>query len=100
MADDVPDKKPCQCGCSGWYCWLQSLATPGGNLFVLFVLLAVFVPAMIYLMVWYGPGSPVVITLVTITSGFAAAMTTRMGTDPSKAVHAQTGAAGASADSK
>lgn len=76
---DTPTATPNPCQGNWWQCFLNSLATPGGNLFVLFVLLVLFVPAMVMLMVWYGPGAPVVITMVTITSGFAAAVTTRMG---------------------
>ena len=69
---------PCH---STWQCWLNSLATPGGNLLVLVFLLVLFIPTMIFLMVSFGPGAPVVITLVTITSGFAAALTTLMKPD-------------------
>jgi hypothetical protein len=69
---------PCH---SPWQCWLNSLATPGGNMLVLVFLLILFIPTMIFLMVTFGPGAPVVITLVTITSGFAAALTTLMKPD-------------------
>jgi hypothetical protein len=74
-----PEPHPLDHPCSSrWQCWLNSLATPGGNLFLLCSLLLLFIPTMILLMVAFGPGSPVVITIVTITSGFAGAITTRM----------------------
>jgi hypothetical protein len=79
MADPIPTPpNPCQ---GGWLCFLNSIATPGGNLFLLFALLCLFIPTMILLMIRFGPGAPVVITIVAITSGFAGAITTRMNSE-------------------
>lgn len=85
MADSTP-ANPCQ---GGWLCFLNSIATPGGNLFLLFVLLWLFIPTIILLMIKFGPGAPVVITIVSITSGFAGAITTRMGGDNRAAQHVE-----------
>lgn len=77
MADATPTPpNPCQ---GWWLCFLNGWATPGGNIVLLTILLCLFVPTIIILMVKYGPGAPVVITLVTITGGFASSITTRMG---------------------
>lgn len=77
---------------SKWGNFLNSLATPGGNLFLLFLLVMLFVPTIILLMIKFGPGAPVVITMASITSGFAGALMNgtngnsgngaRRGTDP------------------
>ncbi len=86
MPDQQPAPNTCQNG--WWVCFLNSIATPGGNLILLFVLLLLLIPTMVFLMVKFGPGAPVVITIVTITSGFAAAITTRMGSNDNRGMQA------------
>lgn len=77
ITTQTPPPNPCPC--NGWYCWLQSWASPGGNLVLLTFLTLVLVATMVLLMIKYGPGAPVVITIVSIATGFAGAIMTRMG---------------------
>lgn len=80
MADQVVAvDKPCQCGCGGWHCWLQSWATPGGNIMLLAWLAIFFTITTVVLMVKYGPATPAVMFMVPVAGGFAVAITTRMG---------------------
>jgi hypothetical protein len=46
---------------------------------MLAILTIVLLTAMVLLMIKYGPGAPVVITIVSIASAYAGAITTRMG---------------------
>lgn len=77
ITTQTPPANPCPC--NGWYCWLQSWASPGGNLVLLTLLAIIFVGTMVFLMVRYGPAAPVVITIAALASTFAGAITTRMG---------------------
>lgn len=77
ITTQTPPANPCPC--NSWYCWLQSWASPGGNLVLLSILTVLLLTAMVLLMIKYGPGAPVVITIVSIASAYAGAITTRMG---------------------
>ena len=59
---------------SRWANFLNSLATSGGNLFLLAAFSLVLLFTTIYLMVHFGPGAPAVITVVGSFSAFTGAM--------------------------
>lgn len=78
---------PCQCGCSWFVCWVQTWATPGGNLILLTFLTVFLITVTVYMMHAWGPASPAVMFVVPIAGGFAGAVTTRMGIDMTRNQH-------------
>jgi hypothetical protein len=67
------------CPCTGFYCWLQAWASPGGNIILLAMLTVFLISATVYMMRAWGPAAPAVMFVVPIAGGFAVAVTTRMG---------------------
>ena len=59
---------------SRWSNFLNSLATSGGNLFLLAMFSLILMFTTITLMVKFGPGNPAVITIVGSFSAFTGAM--------------------------
>lgn len=59
---------------SPWTNFLNSLATPGGGQFLMFILVLIFLPVTVFVMVEYGPAAPVVTTITTLLAGFAGAL--------------------------
>lgn len=59
---------------SKWANFLNSLATSGGNLFLLAMFSLILLITTCYLMVHFGPGAPAVITVVSSFSAFTGAM--------------------------
>lgn len=58
----------------GWTTFLNSLATSGGNLFLLAFFTLVIMFIIIPIMIYFGPSSPSVITLTGAFSAFTGAM--------------------------
>lgn len=77
ITTQTPPIQPCPC--SGFYCFLQSWASPGGNIVLLSALTVFLIVATVYMMHAWGPASPAVMFVVPIAGGFAVAVTTRMG---------------------
>lgn len=59
---------------SKWANFLESLATSGGNLFLLTVLFILLLIAGLFMMQKWGPGAPTVITIVGLIGTFAGAL--------------------------
>jgi hypothetical protein len=59
---------------SRWANFLNSLATSGGNLFLLSVFSLILMFTTLFLMVKFGPGAPAVITMVASFSSFIGAL--------------------------
>ncbi len=77
ITTQTPPPNPCPC--SGFYCFLQAWASPGGNIILLTLLTVFLVLVTVYMMRAWGPASPAVMFVVPIAGGFAVAVTTRMG---------------------
>lgn len=57
-----------------WNAFLNSLATSGGNIFMLFMMSLILLVVSLYLMTKFGPGAPAVITLVGAFGTFTGAL--------------------------
>lgn len=57
-----------------WEQFVDSWARPGGSVLLLFLILLIFVPATVFIMIKWGPATPVAISMNSITSGFAGAL--------------------------
>lgn len=68
MSDKAPESLP------NWNAFLNSLATSGGNIFMLFAMSLILLAVALYLMIKFGPGAPAVITLVGAFGTFTGAL--------------------------
>lgn len=68
MSDKAPESLP------NWNAFLNSLATSGGNIFMLFMMSLILLVVSLFLMIKFGPGAPAVITLVGAFGTFTGAL--------------------------